>query len=448
MVEISRVIEESKVRSLQFKVIVLCFFVMLFDGYDNAIISNAAPILMKIWNVTASHFGPVFSIATFGWMVGSGIVGFFADKIGRKKCLIIGAVIFALGTFFTIFVNSVSILVVLRFITGCGIGAAVPPAIVLTNEFSPSKTKATAVTVMFSGYVLGATVAAFTASWLLPIWGWHSLFVVGFIVPSALIALISMNLPESPRWLAVKGKTEKQRNELIKTIKKLDPGMQIDANTQFKGDMAPRKEKIPVKQLFEGNLATITILVWIYYIVSSLGMFFMRFWLPTLFVYQGYSVADASYWTGVTSILGIIGTIAVGFYADKFGFKWGALWPLLCTVVTSITGVVTGAAFIVAISLNSFFRNGEHSILTSLIPNLYPVDIRAEGDGMAISIAKIGGIVGPLVGGILISMNMSFQNLFLIIAAPFVICTICCFTLGTIYEKDMAPKSVNEAVVS
>ena len=185
----------------------------------------------------------------------------------------------------------------------------------------------------------------------------------------------------------------------------------------------------------------ITPLLWCYYIVSSLGLFFIKAWLPQLFVQQGYTAAAASYWTGMTSILGIVGTLTVGFFLDKFGFKKGALWPFLCGVFIVLTGSMTGIMFIAVMSLASFFENGEHSILTSLAPNLYPVSIRSHADSMAIAIAKIGSIAGPLVGGILISMGMSLQNLFFVVGAPFMLCTVCCYALGALYEKHIAPKS-------
>jgi benzoate transport len=439
VVNVVEVIEETKNRSLQYLVIGMCFIIMLMDGYDNAIISNAAPILMKEWKISAALFGPVFSSATFGWMVGAALIGSYADVIGRKKCLVAGSLLFSAATLLVIYTTNVTSLIILRFITGVGIGAAVPPAIVLTSEFSPSRSKAKSVTIMFSGFTFGGTVGSFIASWLIPAFGWHSMFVVGFIAPLPAIAALIWYLPESPRWLAVKGTTEKHRQELIKIIKKLDPRLQIDANTEFIGDAETRKRKYSVKQLFEGKFAVITTLLWIYYAVSSIGLFFIRAWLPALYVQQGYSAADASYWTGVTGTFGVIGILAVGFFLDKAGFKWGAVWPLLCGVFTVLTGAMTGMMFVVIASVASFFSNGEHSILTSLAPNLYPVSIRAQADSWAIAVARIGSIAGPLVGGVLISTGMSLQNLFYVLGAPFIICTICCYILGAIYEKDIAP---------
>lgn len=437
VVNVVDIIEETKNWSLQYLVIGLCFLVMLVDGYDNSIISNAAPILMKEWNITAKLFGPVFSASTVGWMVGAAFIGSWADVIGRKKCLVFGSIVFTTATLFVIWANDVTHLITLRFLAGIGIGAAVPPAIVLTSEFSSSTTKAKSITLMFSGFVFGGTAGSFIAAWLIPHYGWHSLFLLGFIVPMPIILALILFLPESVRWLAVKGKTEKQRHTLVKTIKKLAPDTYIDEHTEFIGDLGKKKQKYSLKQLFEGKYMYITPLLWTYYIVSSIALFFFTTWMPALFVQQGYSAAEASYWNGVMRSCGIVGVLTIGFYLDKTGFRWGAIWPLFCGVFTALTGSMTGMMFVGIASVASFFSNGEHSILTSLAPNLYPVSIRAQADSLAISIAKIGSISGPLIGGFLISSGMSFQNLFYLLGAPFIICTICCYVLGSFYDHSM-----------
>ncbi|MEM5816968.1 MAG: MFS transporter [Desulfitobacterium hafniense] len=444
-IDVGQVIEAPSARKLSRLVVALCFIVMLVDGYDNAIISNAAPILMDNWNVSAAAFGPVFSAATFGWMVGATVFGTLADRTGRKAALVIGSFIFSFATLIVIFANSVSVLVVMRFIAGFGIGAAVPPAIVLTSEFAPGRSKAKFVTIMFSGFVVGGAVGSLLASWLIPTFGWHSMFIVGFVAPMPAIACLIIFLPESIRWLAVRGNTSKHRQALIATLKKMAPDLHIDENTQIIVAEEKKKEKYSIKQLFEGKLAIITPLLWSYYIISSLGLFFVSSWLPQLFVQQGYSVADASYWNGISLVFGIFGTVGVGFFLDKVGFKRGAIFPLFCAVTTALIGNMTGMMFIVIVSIASFFRNGEHSILTALAPNLYPVGIRSQADSIAISIAKIGSIAGPLVGGFLISMGMSLQTLFYIVAAPFILCTICCYALGYMYEKYLAPNQAESS---
>ena len=438
-VNVVSVIEETKNHSIQYLVIGLCFLILLMDGYDNAIIANAAPILMKEMNISAKLFGPVFSVSTFGWMVGAALIGSFADVIGRKKCLVYGSIVFTAATLFVIWTNDLTTLIILRFITGVGVGAAVPPAIVLTSEYSPGKSRAKSITFMFSGFIFGGTLGSFLASWLIPAFGWHSMFVLGFVAPLPIILALVMFLPESARWLAVKGTTEKHRQELVGIVGKLAPGLTITADTEFIGDAETRKRKYSVKQLFEGRYALITALLWLYYAVSSIGLFFFTTWMPALYVQQGYSAAEASYWNGVMRSFGIAGVLLIGFYLDKFGFKWGAAWPLLAGVFTALTGTMAGGFFIAMASVAAFFGNGEHSILTSLAPNLYPVGIRAQADSWAISVARIGSILGPLIGGILISAGISYQNLFFLLGAPFVICTICCWLLGSIYDKEIAP---------
>jgi benzoate transport len=447
-VNIVELIEGPNSKNIQYLVMAMCFLIMFMDGYDNAIISNASPILMKDWHISAAAFGPVFSASIFGWMIGAATIGSLADVIGRKKCLVYGSILFTIATLFVIWTPNLISLVILRFITGVGIGAAVPPSIVLTSEYSPSRSKAKSVTIMFSGFTFGGAFGAFLASWLIPTFGWKSMFIVGFIAPLPIILALIVYLPESAKWLAVKGKTEKQRQALIKIVRKLDPGLHIDAGTEFIGDVEKKKRKYSVKELFVGKYAYITPLLWLYYTVSSVALFFFLTWMPQLFVIQGYSAADASYWFGVTRLLGFAGVLSVGFYLDKTGFKWGAIWPLLCGVFTVMTGNMEGTMFIIALSMASFFSVGEHGILTSLAPNLYPVSIRAQADSWAIAVARIGSISAPIIGGFLIASGMSFSMLFLLLGAPFIICTICCYILGAFHDNEIAPAYTAEKKIS
>lgn len=445
VINIGSIIDNAKVGKVAITVIVLCFSIMLMDGYDFGIISNAAPLIMKEWHISSALFGPVFSVATFGWMIGAVIFGVVSDKIGRKKTLTIGSIIFTVMTLLIYFSNTLPQLLVIRFITGLGVGGAVPVAMTLTSEYSSAKSRAKFITIMFSGFVVGQTIGSYIAAGMMPTFGWRSIFLVGFFIPLAAILCMFAILPESAKWLAINGKTPKQRESLIKILKQIQPDIVIDDDAQFIASSAQKKnEQYSPKELFQGRLAWCTPLLWLYYLTSSLALFFIGNWLPQLLVLKGLTASMASVFMGNSTLCGIAGTILVGVWLDKKGFRWGFIWPLITILCTALIGGASGGMLVVWICLNGFFMNGEHSILTALVPSLYPVKIKSQGSGIANAVAKIGSIIGPIIGGILISTGMAMTELFYLAAIPFALCAVFSIVLGTQYDKYFAPMYTNQ----
>jgi len=444
-INVGSLLDRAKVGRVSLTVIILCFCVMLMDGFDYGIISNAAPLIMKEWQISSAMFGPVFSIATFGWMIGAVLFGAISDRFGRKITLIAGAIIFTTLTLFIYFSHTLAHLLIIRFFTGIGVGGAVPVAMVLTSEYSPGKARAKFITIMFSGFVVGMTVGSYIAAAVMPIYGWRSLFLIGFLVPLPAIALLMAVLPESARWLALNGKTQKDRQALIKIITKVDPSLKVDDNTRLVAAAAQKQEKQSAKELFSGRLAWCTPLLWLYYLTSSLALFFIVNWSPQLLVLKGLTAAHASSMVGTSGLFGIAGTILIGLWLDKVGFRWGFFWPLLSVGFTALIGGASGGLLLIWLSVNSFFMNGGHSILTAIVPSIYPYKVRAQGTGVANAVARIGSIIGPIIGGLMISTGMSMTMLFSLAAIPFIFCAAFCFVLGSQYDNHFKPLYAGQA---
>lgn len=438
-INVGRVLDEAKVGKVSLTVIILCFCVMLMDGYDYGIISNAAPLIMKEWQITAAMFGPVFSVATFGWMLGAILFGALSDRFGRKKTLIAGATVFTILTLFVCFSHTLAHLLIIRFFTGFGVGGAVPVAMVLTSEYSPAKSRARFITIMFSGFVFGMTLGSYIAAFAMPIYGWRSLFLIGFFVPLPAIMLLVTALPESARWLALNGRTQRDRQALIRIITQVDPSLRVEDDTKIIAATIQKQEKQSPKELFSGRLLWCTPLLWVYYLTSSLALFPIVNWSPQLLVLKGLTAAHASSVVGTSGLFGIAGTILIGLWLDRTGFRWGFFWPLLTIAFTCLIGGATGGMILVWLSINSFFMNGSHTILTALVPSIYPYKIRAQGSGIANAVARIGSIIGPIAGGLLISTGMAITRLFYLAAIPFVFCAIFCFVLGSQYDQYFKP---------
>lgn len=438
VVDVGRLIDESRLNRVSVSVILLCGLIMLMDGYDYTIITVAAPVIRQEWDISATLFGVVFSAAMFGYLFGAIIFGTLSDMIGRKKTLILASCVFSVGTLLVYFSDSLQSLIPIRVFTGIGIGGAVPCAITLTSEYSPLKGRGKYVSIMYSGFLIGIVAGGYVAGFMLQKLGWRPLFLVGFIAPMLAIVLLCFKLPESARWLSVSGRTSRQKETLAGLILKMRPGIRVDAGTQF-GSAGPAPKKAPVKELFSGRLAWVTPVVWAYYLISSIAVFSLGSWSPQLLVVKGFTASTAAYITGSGNVLIAIGCLASGFYFDRFGFRWGSILHLVAAVCVFFLGGMQPVGFVILLFASGFFINSAHMAVTILAPIVYPPACRNKGAGTAIAVARIGAMIGPSITGVLLDTNLPLQTLIGLIAIPLAISAALCYVAGKQYDFYFAP---------
>lgn len=437
-IDVGKVIDDSRLNRVSLRVILLCGLIMLMDGYDYSIITVAAPMIMKEWNVSTKSFGVVFSAAFFGYLFGAIICGALSDRIGRKKTLILGSCIFTVGTLLVYFCNSVLTLILVRIFTGFGIGGAVPCAITLTSEYSPLKGRGKYVSIMYSGFLIGIVLGGYVAGFMLDTIGWRPLFLVGFFAPLIAIFLLWYRLPESARWLATRYKGERHKESLASIVKEMQPGIQIPAETQFVS-AGSSQNKAALKELFDGRLAWVTPVIWAYYLISSIAVFFFGNWSPQLLVVKGFTASTAAFITGTSGIAIAAGCLLSGFYFDKFGFRWGSILHVIAAVAVLFWGGMEQAGFVVLLFVTGFFINSAHMDVTILAPIVYPPSCRNQGAGAAIAVARIGAMIGPYIGGYLLDTTLPMEELLSLISIPLVIAAILCYIAGRQYDFYFGP---------
>jgi MFS transporter, AAHS family, 4-hydroxybenzoate transporter len=438
VIDIGKVIDDSRLNKVSLTVILLCGLIMIMDGYDYSIITVAGPLIRKEWGVGTKPFGVVFSAAFFGYLFGAVICGALSDRIGRKKTLILGSFIFAIGTLLVYFSHSLQSLIPMRVFTGFGIGGAVPCAITLTSEYSPLKGRGKFVSIMYSGFLIGIVLGSFVAGLMLERIGWRPLFLVGFLAPLVAIIILALRLPESARWLAAGDKNEKQREILVDVVKSMKPGVQIDASTQFVS-AGSIKSKASIKELFSGRLAWVTPVVWAYYLISSIAVFFLGSWSPELLIGKGFTAGTAAYINGFSGIVIAAGCLLSGFYFDKVGFRWGSIIHVIAAVCVYFLGGLQPASFVIMLFACGFFINSAHMDVTILAPIVYPPSCRNQGAGGAIAVARIGAMIGPYIGGYLLATTLPREKLFALVAIPLVIAAVLCYIAGRQYDFYFAP---------
>src|SRR4051812_47030989 len=204
-IDVAEFIDRQPVGRFQIRLLLTCAAVLFLDGFDTQAIGYVAPALAKEWSLTKGALGPVFSAGLFGLMIGALVFGPLADRVGRKRIIIFSTLAFGVGTLITAFLQDVNMLLVMRFLTGLGLGGAMPNAVALTSEFSPHRRRATMVMTMFCGFSIGAALGGLLAAALIPQFGWRSVFLIGGVAPLLLVPILALKLPESVRFLTLAG---------------------------------------------------------------------------------------------------------------------------------------------------------------------------------------------------------------------------------------------------
>jgi AAHS family 4-hydroxybenzoate transporter-like MFS transporter len=427
-VDVAAFIEAQPVGGFQIRLLLTCAAVLFLDGFDTQAIGYVAPALAKEWGLTKGALGPVFSAGLFGLMIGALIFGPLADRIGRKKIIILSTLAFGIGTLATAFIQDVNTLLAIRFLTGLGLGGAMPNAVAMTSEFSPHRRRATMVMIMFCGFSVGAALGGLLAAALIPQFGWRSVFVVGGLAPLLLVPILMLRLPESVRFLALTGRAPERVAELLGLI---SPKTAFAPGTQFIVH-EPELAGIPVLHLFRDNRTLVTLLLWVVFFMSLLDLYFLSNWLPTVLNDLGASVSEAAAIGSMLQVGGVVGTFALGSIIDRFSFRALALVYFMAVFAVGAIGQLGHSVVFVtmAIFAAGFCIVGGQIAANALAATYYPTAVRATGVGWALGIGRVGSIVGPLVGGALLSAKWSTGSVFLAAATAALCAAVAAFSLS------------------
>jgi AAHS family 4-hydroxybenzoate transporter-like MFS transporter len=414
-IDLVDVIDGQPIGGFQLRLLVLCAAVLFLDGFDTQAIGYVAPALAREWGLSKGALGPVFSAGLFGLMIGALIFGPLADRIGRKKIIILSTLAFGVGSLATGFVQDANALLAIRFLTGLGLGGAMPNTVAMTSEFSPQRRRATLVMIMFCGFSIGAALGGLLAAWLIPNFGWRSVFIVGGFVPLVMVPILSLRLPESIRFLATTGQAPERVAELLARI---SPRAAFASGAQFAVHEA-RLPGLPVAHLFRERRTLVTLLLWVVFFMSLLDIYFLANWLPTVLHDLGASISEAVLIGSMLQIGGVIGTFALGTIIDRFSFRALALVYFAAVFAVGGIGQFGRSAVLVTIAIFAagFCVVGGQIAANALAAAYYPTSVRATGVGWALGVGRVGSIIGPLVGGILLAAKWSAGAVFIAAAA-------------------------------
>nr|WP_106784415.1 aromatic acid/H+ symport family MFS transporter [Lysinibacillus timonensis] len=412
VVQINEKIDHSRFRSFHFSIIFWCFLIILMDGYDVVIYGSVVPTLMEEWSISTATAGAIGSYTAAGTAIGAVLFGLLADKIGRKKVIIICTIMFSLFTALSPFAGGPVLFTIMRVIAGLGLGGVMPNVIALSTEYAPKKIRGAIVSFIFCGYSIGAIAAAMVSKSFLPEIGWKPIFWIAAI-PLVFIPFLIKQLPESANFLLSKGKEE----EVRKIFSRLNPEGSLTPDTVFAKPVKSTTGS-PIVSLFKNHLALSTIMFWISCFSCFVLIYAMNTWLPKLMIEAGYSLSNSLLFVVALNVGAIVGTIVFGRLTDKLGFK-KVMVPLyfLGAIALSAIGLTNNTALAyILIGITGAASVGVQNISNALVSQFYQPGVRSTGLGASMAFGRIGGIFAPTFVGILLMMDLSAQMNFTFIS--------------------------------
>ena len=410
---VEEVIDKAKISPFHWRILFWCTLIIIFDGYDLVIYGVVLPILMQQWQLDPVTAGALGSTALFGMMIGAMLLGTLSDRFGRKKMIVLCIVLFSGFTALNGFAQTPLQFGVMRFIAGLGIGGVMPNVVALMSEYSPRRIRSTLVAVMFSGYAIGGMLSAVLGIWIVPQFGWQVMFYLA-VIPLLLLPLIWTQLPDSVAFLVRQGKIAEARKVLAALTGKPSPD---DAELAVH---QPQKTEQSLAALFSNNRALSTLMFFQAFFMCLLMVYGLGSWLPKLMTMAGYGFGSSLMFLLFLNIGGIIGAIGGGWLSDRFHPRPVLmLFFTLAAVSLALLGFKSHVAVLYfLVTVAGATTIGSQILLYAYVAQFYPTAIRSTALGWSSGVGRIGAILGPVLGGALLAMQLSHQMNFLAFVVP------------------------------
>lgn len=419
---------QMKMAQVQYLSIAICFLMSVLDGMDVLVVSYCAPAIAEDLNLGPKSLGIVFSAGLVGMAIGAIFLAPFADKFGRKKLMLASAFIMGLSVLLTAFSETITQLIIMRLISGLGIGCMLATTATLTSENVLNNSKDFWVSLVISGYPVGAVVSGYIAAAVIPSHGWESMFILAGLITLLTIPLIFFFLSESPQFYLKK----QPKDALAKANKIL-----IKMNFEPLGSlpkMGLNTNKNPqVSKLFSNNYKISTLQLWAALFFAFGCLYFLISWIPKLSTDAGLSIELAIYTGTIFNVGAFFGIVLQGYFSSKIGLKKTISFFLLLTflLMASFKLFVGTDLLLLVYFLLGFSLQGGFVGLYAVSTRLYPTEFKTTGVGWAIGMGRVGGILSPLIGGFFISIGLSLSANFFVFSIPALIASVLTYYMSS-----------------
>jgi len=414
-VNVQEFLNQNRFTPFQWMIFSLCFLIVLLDGFDTAAIGFIAPSLIGEWGVSRQALAPVLSAALFGLASGAVVAGPLSDRVGRKLVLSVSVLLFGVACAWSAFATNLTELAILRFITGIGLGAAMPNAVTLMSEYCPDGRRAMLTNAMFCGFPLGAAFGGFLAAWMIPHWGWRSVLLLGGVAPVLVGIVIILVLPESVRFLLARGGRQEQVRAALRRISASADKAAAFVITEkaAAGGASSGMGVIMSRPYLLG-----TLMLWLAYFMGLVIFYSLINWMPLLFKDAGLSPHNATLVAALFP-LGGVGAVLFGWLMDRYnanlvvaiGFALTAVSIFAIGQSADHLGLLMAVVFVAGVVMNT-----AQSSLPALAASFYPTQGRATGVSWMMGFGRLGGIAGSFLVAELARLQFGIGAIFGVVA--------------------------------
>ena len=393
---------------------------------DVLVISYTAPVIASSWDISFKALGVVFSSGVLGMAIGALLLAPYADKIGRKKIILISTIIISIGILLTGFSANIYHLIFLRFLSGIGIGTMLASTVSLVSEYTPNRSRDFWVSFILAGYPIGAILAGYLSNYILKYYSWEVVYIIFGIISIFFIPIIYFFLLESVDFL-LKNQPKNALSRVNLILKKLDFS---------KIDHLPNKvnlaSKIPVNSLFQSKYIDSTIKLWMAFFLSFACLYFLISWIPKMVTELGLSLQLGIYSGTVFNIGAFFGIVTQGYFSSKFGLKKiiSIFLIVTCVIMTQIQHFFGSDWMLLIFGVLGFTIQGGFVGLYSVAARIYPTEFRTTGVGWGIGAGRLGAVLGPLVAGVLIGSGIGISMNFIIFSIPALIAALITYMIS------------------
>ncbi|MGB6777976.1 MAG: MFS transporter [Planococcus citreus] len=372
----------------------------LFDAMDVGILAFIIAALHEDWGLTSQQMGWIGGVNSIGMAVGAFIFGIYADRVGRKKIFIITLLLFSLASGISAFTTTLAAFLILRFFVGMGLGGELPVASTLVSESVPAKDRGRVVVLLESFWAAGWLVAAIISYFIIPAYGWRVALLLTAL-PAFYALYLRLNLPDSPQFTAKK--------DVLRSV-----------STNIR-DVWSKTYRRPTMMLW---------IVWFTVVFSYYGMFL---WLPSVMVMKGFPLIQSFQYVLIMTLAQLPGYFSAAWLIERAGRKFVLVTYLIGTAASALAfgNADTVTTLLISGAFLSFFNLGAWGALYAYSPEQYPTVIRATGTGMAASFGRIGGILGPILVGSMLTAGFGINVIFAIFCVSILIGALAVAFLGT-----------------
>ncbi len=417
IIDLTDTIDRARAGRFQLGCILMCVLILICDSIDLQAVAYTGPAIREALHLRPDQLGPVFSAGLFGMMLGSFLFTPFSDRLGRRPVLITAVILFGLLTLATALAETAGQLVVLRFLAGLGFGGALPNSLSLAAEYMPRRNRFFLMTLVGASISMGGSLSGLVATALVPLFGWRSMYLFGGAFALAIVPILMIFLPESVRFLA--GKPE--RAGQVRTIaRRIAPSLALSPDARFIVTDESRTG-VPIRHLFIEGRAALTIPFWIACFCILLVMYFVLNWVPVLARDAGMSAQQAIMMPTLFQVGATCGSLSMGLLMDRVNpFRViGSCCACAALAVAAMGSFGTSATALLLLNvLCGYFIIGAQGSINAASSVLYPTHVRATGVGYTLGVGRMGSLLGPLIGGELLTLSWTGPDLLHLAAAP------------------------------